>query len=254
MASRAFEETAAVDVHERYESADFASVDPFTVSILAPKDQLLALEMAAASRMVAEADAAARIEPLPRSSERLRVLTLLHSCLPWLPGGYSGRTHGLMRALRARGAVLVPLTRAGFLAEMRSKLSAAEHPNDLVQDVLYQHIDSPRRRKDGEYQYMEQSIPVYERAIEAFRPHVIHLRSSYPSALPGLIAAKRYGIPTLYEVSGLWELVYEGREEFAEARRARVLESAVLRNTERVLSLTSAMKNLLQQDYWALRN
>lgn len=232
-----------------YDTASFEEFDPADVARLASaEDRHLAAELSAAARMVRAADGA--LAPVPAGDgARPRILTLLHSCLPWLPGGYSGRAHGLMQHLSRSGVASLPLTRAGFLGDMTKGLDAANHPNDVVDDVIYQHVEAPRRRAGGEYQYMEACIDVYEQVMRTFRPTAVHLRSSYPSALPGLIAAQRLGVPCVYEVSGLWELVFDGRGQAEPARRARALEAAVMRNAESVVTLTGAMRSLIERQY-----
>lgn len=232
-----------------YDTATFEEFDPADIARLdSAEDRQLAAELSAAARMVRAADDA----PTPSftgDEARPRILTLLHSCLPWLPGGYSGRAHGLMQHLSRSDVASLPLTRAGFLGDMTKGLNADDHPNDVVDDVVYQHVEAPRRRAGGEYQYMEACIDVYERVMRTFRPTAVHLRSSYPSALPGLIAAHRVGVPCVYEVSGLWELVFEGRGQVEQARRARALEAAVMRNAHAVVTLTGAMRRLIEQQY-----
>lgn len=236
------------DLVDLFDSATYVDLDPAEIASLEESaDRQLAREISAAARLIALADGlpAARVQP----GVRPRVLTVLHSCLPWLPGGYSGRAHGLLSHFVAEGIASLPLTRPTFLGDMRSGLTAKDHPRDRVDHVVYQHIDGTPRRVQGEYQYMEASISVYARLIQEFEPTVMHLRSSYPSALPALIAARQLGVPCLYEVSGLWELVYEGRGQSASALRARTLEAVTMRNADSVVTLTTPMKRLIESDY-----
>src|SRR5699024_9021035 len=102
----------------------------------------------------------------------------------------------------------------------------------------------------GEYQYMIESLEHYKAAIRRERPSVVHLRSTYVSALPGLIAAKHFGLPVIYEVSGMWELVYETdhrpSKQGTHARTVR-LENAVLANADTVVTITDAMADIIAE-------
>lgn len=238
------------ELRARYANAQFEEIDPMVLArIEAPEGRHLAAELGAAARMIAEAKTLRAVEDLPPMGTRPRILTILHSCLPWLPGGYSGRAHGILEHLVGTGAATLALTRPGFLADTRNEGDTAGTQRDLVGNVVYQHVESPLRRVRGEFQYMESVIGIYSRVIHRFRPTVVHLRSSYPSALPGLIAARRAGVPAVYEVSGLWELVHDGRGLADLATRTRALEATVMSNVDSIVTLTRAMKRLIETDY-----
>src|SRR5699024_11201030 len=72
---------------------------------------------------------------------------------------------------------------------------------------------------------------------------------NYRTALPALIAARRLGIPFVYEVRGLWEFTeasakpgFEHTERFAAMRS---LETLVASNADQVLAITPQIKDEL---------
>jgi glycosyltransferase involved in cell wall biosynthesis len=207
-------------------------------------------ESRAAVALLAELAAAeeGRVEHSVSSSPTdgaFSVTSILHSSAPHQSGGYANRAHQLLNTVQSKGIRLRAYTRPGF---PREALAADEVIADSFEDVDYFRLGGERSRNRGEYQYMVECLETYRRVLGEDRPDVVHLRSTYVSALPGIIAARELGIPTVYEVSGMWELVYatygDARRESMRARTVR-LENAVLRNADRVVTLTRAMADII---------
>lgn len=201
-------------------------------------------ESKAASRMLRRLEIAAQTESsvsVPRDRGALRVVSILHASVPDQSGGYANRAHALLRSLTEHGVKVRAYTRPGFPDNSLAPGRVEQH---WYEDVPYHRLGSSRRRESGEYAYMEESIDLYRAVLEAEKPDVVHLRSTYVSALPALIAARELSIPTLYEVSGMWELVYasyrDARREGLRARTVR-LENEVLSHVDRIVTLTEAM-------------
>jgi len=176
-----------------------------------------------------------------------KVVSILHASRPAQNGGYANRAHEILSGMAAHGLEVVAFTRPGF-PEPENCLAPGEIAAANHDGVAYRRIGTKHLRQSGEYEYMRESLKWYRRILEAENPAVVHLRSTYVSALPGLIAAHSLGIPAVYEVSGMWELVYASKDSARmESRRARtiVLENAVLRNADQVTALTEAMRNII---------
>jgi len=178
-----------------------------------------------------------------------RILSILHASEPDQSGGYAVRAHSVLVQLAAHGFDVVPYTRPGFPDGV---LDLAPGETTVVPHggIDYRRIGTSSQRADGEYGYMLESLDRYLEVIRREKPSVVHLRSTYVSALPGLIAAKHFGLPVVYEVSGMWELVYEAANAARmEGRRARTvrLENAVLAAADSVATLTSAMGDIIQE-------
>lgn len=178
-----------------------------------------------------------------------KVMTILHASAPAQSGGYAVRAHGLLRSLSSDVEELVAYTRPGF-PEKDNALAPGDVADATHDGVRYCRMGTEKQRKSGEYQYMLESVEHYKAAIRRERPSVVHLRSTYVSALPGLIAAKYFGLAVIYEVSGMWELVYEAdhrpSKESARVRTVR-LENAVLAIADTVVTITEAMATIISE-------
>lgn len=178
-----------------------------------------------------------------------RSVYLLHSSLPHLSGGYALRAHGLIKGIQSAGWDVRSYTRPGFPADTAGG-DAADYPaQETIEGVVYRRTASETARADGEHRYMQACVDAFSRVLEEERPEVVHGRSTYLISLPAMIAARRHGLPFVYEVSGLWELVHESRED-AGARKARTqrmrhFETLVMQGADRVVTLTEAMREEL---------
>lgn len=176
----------------------------------------------------------------------IRVVTVLHASLPHHTGGYTGRAQGLLHALKSRGVELRAYTRPGFYSERVDSKAAFPFAVDEVDGVNYRHLPAETPRKRGEYQYMFDAIEWYRKMLLVENPNVVHVRSTYLIALPAAIAAHQLGIPVVYEVSGLWELVYEGRGEMGRAKRTQRFEDLTCATVDRVVAMNRSMADLLE--------
>ena len=210
-------------------------------------DRPLVAESIAATAMCAELNTVPSASTTPFTPVPRRVLTILHSSVPEQSGGYAVRAHSVLRTMIDGGLEVVALTRPGF-PETANELAPGQTQDLLHGDVRYLRTGTSASREAGEFAYMRESIDHYVAAIRAQRPSIVHLRSTYVSALPGLIAARRLGLPVVYEVSGMWELVFEAANTARmEGRRARTveLENAVLAHADAVVTLTEAMREII---------
>ncbi|MFE1083462.1 glycosyltransferase [Brevibacterium sediminis] len=176
-----------------------------------------------------------------------KVLTILHASAPDQSGGYAVRAHSVLKTIVAKDFEVTALTRPGF-PEAANSLEPGATAEEVHDGIRYLRLGSDSARANGEFTYMREAIDHFAEVIRRERPSAVHLRSTYVSALPGLIAAKRFGLPVVYEVSGMWELVYEAANTARmEGRRARtvVLENAVLEHCDEVVTITEAMREII---------
>ena len=94
-----------------------------------------------------------------------------------------------------------------------------------------------------------QAADAFVREARIIRPSIIQAASNYRTALPALIAARRLGIPFVYEVRGLWEFTEAsakpGFEKTERFDSMRTLETLVATNADRVLAITPQIKDEL---------
>jgi glycosyltransferase involved in cell wall biosynthesis len=215
---------------------------------LAGKDEEFAREVRARNRLLALLHApAASTRPvtIPRKS-----VYFLHFSLPYSSVGYATRSHGLIAGIRTLNYDIRPYTRPGFPHDFKPELAGTSLPElDIIDGIEYRRLFEGGRRGSSESEYLINSIDSYEQVLLAERPEIVHAASNYVTALPALIAARRVGLPFIYEIRGFWEITRSSRDnDFENSTRfalMREFEGLVAREADHVFTLTSAMKQEL---------
>lgn len=145
------------------------------------------------------------------------VFYLLSNSLPYATGGYAIRTHGLLKALAADGWRMYGVTRLGFPFDVTVKrglnvpqVSVGESiPDmDVIDNIQYCRI------LDGQLNRLTLSTNMYlQKYLEnvlslctKYSPGLIHGASNFLNGIVATNAARMLGLPSIYEVRGLWEL------------------------------------------------
>ncbi len=171
--------------------------------------------------------------------DRKGVLYVAASALPHHVSGYTLRTQELLSALRGQGVELACLTRPGYPADRPDR--AAEPVDPTTVDGI-EYLRAPGNRQlNAPDEYMARAADAIEKVVRERGVAIVHAASNYENALPALIAARRAGLPFVYEVRGLWEFTnasrlpgYEQQERFA---LERDLETLVARSADHVLAI-----------------
>ena len=124
-----------------------------------------------------------------------RVLHILDHSLP-LQSGYTFRTRAILKAQEADGIEVRAIT------GLRHK---AEGPDIEEFDGLTFHRTRGvpgLAREWGEITTLTNSISAL---VEQWRPDVLHAHSPALCGLAGLRAARRHGLPLVYEIRAFWE-------------------------------------------------
>lgn len=195
-----------------------------------------------------------RITVPPRSHgaayrvERGRVMYCAHSTPVFDSNGYSTRTRGLIEGLRSNGSDVTVVSRVGYPWDTHPKASpspAARYVETLG-GVDYVHIPGANINRDPLDTYILSAADAYVREAKIRRPEVFHAASNFRQAFPALIAARRVGVPFVYEVRGLWELTeaaakdgWESSERFAMQVE---FETLVAREADHVLVITEQVR------------
>jgi len=91
-------------------------------------------------------------------------------------------------------------------------------------------------------------VEPFEKLFEDARVGKIHLRSTYFIALPAYIAARRLGLRVVYEISGLWDLVYQdGEVQTQILQRASfpmLAESTVMSHADQVVVMNESVREI----------
>ena len=154
-------------------------------------------------------------------------LMVLHAGQPDVRNGYARRSHEILRALRAEGREVS--------AVLRPVPGGAE---TVIGDVRYGRLAS-LAPTDGLAAYVEAYADAIVRVARARPPAILHAASNHVTGMATAIAARRLGLPFVYEVRGLWEVTrtsveptYEGSVGY---RAQREREVAVARAADRLL-------------------
>jgi glycosyltransferase involved in cell wall biosynthesis len=174
----------------------------------------------------------------------------LHFTLPYASNGYATRSHGLLKGMRDAGMDVTPFSRAGFPLDMPAFRKTRDIPEeDVVDGITYHRILGGSRVEDAELDYILRSADQYEQALRWLRPGVVHAASNYTTGLPALLAARRTGLPFIYEVRGFWEITRATRQAEFESNpqyeMIRSLENLVAREADKVITLTAGMRQQL---------
>jgi PEP-CTERM/exosortase A-associated glycosyltransferase len=195
-----------------------------------------------------------RKSPSEVRSKEQTALMILHYSLPYHSNGYTIRSQGLISGLKNTAWDVIPYTRPGY--PLFSKYRGIQKKLDVshVDGVTYNHLKMPNMRamqrdySNCEYYVEESAKAIVSLAIELC-PSLIHAASNHLTALPALMAARRVGIPFIYEVRGLWEItevsadVASSGTELFELKRS--LEALVCKEADHVITLTKGIRDEL---------
>lgn len=181
-----------------------------------------------------------------------RICYVLHNSLPYASGGYATRAHGVANGLSGLGYEVFGINRPGYPFDINKKFRTEDLDLEVkVDNVTYLHTPEPRRRNLYRYDYMHNSIKVYEEYFKELKPEVVIAASAYISSFPALIAAKKLGIPFVYEVRGFWEVTLMSRNpDYAKSDKfymMKTLETVVADSADIVWTLTNAMRVELKE-------
>jgi len=173
----------------------------------------------------------------------MRVLHVLHTSLPYICG-YSIRTDYILRFQREQG--LIP-----------AAVTSAQHPNGTVlrEEIQgFTHWRTPARAGRQtpllrEWQLMRSLRARVDEAIREWKPDLIHAHSPMLVGYPALQAARKFGLPFVYEVRDLWENASVDRGKFSDTsvlyRMTRNFESHVLRQADAVVTICENLRSEL---------
>lgn len=177
-----------------------------------------------------------------------RLLYLLNYTLPQVSNGYATRAQGMAVGMKECGIDVICMSRPGFPLDLKPPMPFTA--SDTVEGVEYLHDPEPILLGTSNLSaYLQGAADVIEKRLLDLKPQVVMAASNYNNALPGLIAARRLGIPFWYEVRGFWEITRLSREPEIEHtfnyQLQRAFETLVACNSDRVFTLTQPMQEEL---------
>ncbi len=182
--------------------------------------------------------------------QRGKILYCAHSTGDFNSNGYSTRTAGLTQAMAEHDDVVV-VARPGYPWDAKTAQTAASKRRFERKINGVQHVfnPGPRLGKDPLDLYFQYAADAFVREAVTQRASLIHAASNYITALPALMAARRLGVPFVYEVRGFWEITeasmnrdWESSERY---RLAIELETLVATGADQVLAITRQVRDEL---------
>lgn len=177
------------------------------------------------------------------------ILYCLHQSVPHATNGYSTRSHGVAVGLQEAGWKVRATTRPGFPWDANvTGLNKGYHQAE-VDGVTYAAVAGWNLNSTPLDHYMAEAADHYLREAQTSGSEIIVAASNHITALPALMAARRLGLPFVYEVRGLWEVTQASTQpDWADSERyhlMRTLEQQAAREADLVITLTEELANEL---------
>lgn len=190
-----------------------------------------------------------KVIPL-KSPKKNKIAYILHNSLPYSSGGYATRGDGLIQGMTNHGLEVTVISRPGYPLDIKDDITEADVPIvETVNGAEYRRILSPQRRGLSALEYMKKASRALEEELRKVKPSIVMAASNHVTAIPAYLAAKRLGLPFVYEVRGFWEVTRMSREpEFVNSPAYKIqvlLEGTVARRADHVFTLTQPMKEEL---------
>jgi len=178
-----------------------------------------------------------------------RVLYVAASSFPYHTTGYTSRTQALLKALIDVGESVAAVTRPGYPHDRNDVHLMHPESVQVVNGVTYTRLTGPQSNSTPFDHYCDQAAAALSHVIEKTRPTVVHAASNYLNAMPALIAARRAGLPFVYEVRGLWELTQTAKDPLFERserfRWQREQETRVASEADLVFTISQGLRSEL---------
>lgn len=192
-----------------------------------------------------------RTEGIAYLPEPERVMYCVHSTPVFNSNGYSTRTRGVASGFHRSGTDVRVVARAGYPWDSRADVPkpAAVRSVRTLDDVPYVHLPGSGLGTVPMDRYLIEAADAFTREALLQRPSVIQAASNYRTAMPALIAARRAGVPFVYEIRGFWEMsqaadkpAWDGSEQY---RTIEQLETQLAQEADHVLAITRQVKEEL---------
>ncbi|MCB0354111.1 MAG: glycosyltransferase [Bdellovibrionales bacterium] len=173
---------------------------------------------------------------------------LLHNSLPFASGGYATRTHGLLTSLRRIGRDIQAVSRLGYPTDRDDRFSLADVVDHEIDGVPYLRLPSESRgygRIPLNSYLAAYGEAVHSKALQE-RPALVHAASNFMNGMAASYAARKLGIPSVYEVRGLWEVTRMSRQPSWQASEIYQMQVRMERDAclaaNAVVTITEALK------------
>jgi len=180
----------------------------------------------------------------------MRILHIFDHSIP-LHSGYTFRSRAILREQRKLGWETAHITSAKHAAELASQGKEVSLEED-VEGLHFYRTELPsgvlaRLPVFGQLAVINSLSRRLSQVIPLVKPDVLHAHSPALNGMAALRAAKKFGIPVVYEVRAFWEdaAVDHGtcREGDTRYRATRALETNVLRRADAVTCICEGLRD-----------
>lgn len=177
----------------------------------------------------------------------MRILHVFDHSIP-LHSGYTFRSYGILREQHRRGWETVHVTTPRHIRPD----AAAGIPHEDVEGLRFYRTAAPqgalaRAPVAREILEIQATAKRLEAVIRETRPDVIHAHSPVLNALAALRAARRAGLPVVYEIRAFWEDAAAAhgscREGDLRYRTTQALETHAARKADAVTVICQGLKD-----------
>lgn len=191
-------------------------------------------------------------QPRLQPTRERAVLSVLAQSMPHTSGGYATRSHGVLTGLAALDWDVVAVTRPGFPYDRWPSADLRVVADEDEIDGIGYHRVLDERRRYPQYpltSYVGGYADALEQQARTHGASLIHASSFYVNGLAAQAAAARLGVPFVYEMRGLEELMKISRDpSFASSERNAFLEhleTTICHSADRVFVITEALRQLM---------
>jgi PEP-CTERM/exosortase A-associated glycosyltransferase len=132
------------------------------------------------------------------------ILHVLNKSLPEI-NGYTIRSKEIVQHQRNLGLEPMVVTKLGWPARPKVNHLEAETIDGVDHYRLYTPKNKIRLNVVPLSDYFNEYANEFIKLLNKVKPKIVHAASNFQNALPALVVAKKVGIPTVYEVRGLWQ-------------------------------------------------
>lgn len=177
------------------------------------------------------------------------ILYCLHQSVPHTTNGYSTRSHGIAVGLKNSGWNIRCTTRPGFPWDSGVAGLSKGYNESEVDGVVYSALAGWNINTTPLDYYFAEAADHYLREAQTSGAQAIVAASNHITAIPALAAARRLGLPFVYEVRGLWEVTQASTQpDWAGSERfhlMRSLEQQAAREADLIITLTKELADEL---------
>ena len=179
-----------------------------------------------------------------------KALYFLHNSLPWDSQGYATRSHAIIKSLNSNGWNAEGITRLGYPYDRHDVTNSQNiSAKEVIDTVTYNRLGRKVGQISGTYNYISRYCERSSSFVQAIKPEIIHAASNYWNGLAATHLAAQVGVPSVYEVRGLWEVTRRSATpgyEFSMSYRFYVrLETQAALQANHVFALTGALRDEL---------